>query len=223
MSIKTERARDPYDGIRTWSAVTHGIGAGAALLASPLLLMRAYLSRLPGAVPAAAIYLATLIGLYTASTLYHSLRTNVVGRLTLKKVDHLNIYLLIAGTYTPFCVLALRGALGTALLATIWGLAAAGALVTFVWVHLPRWLTSVIYIVMGWIVVFAVYPLSQALGTAGTFWLFFGGGLYTVGGILYAVKWPGRDNPRFGCHEIFHVFILLGSTAHFGAVWYTLV
>jgi len=220
MSLKTEKARDPYDGVRPWSAITHSAGAVFGLLAGPFLIMRAYASRLSGAVPAVAVYLATLIGLYTASTLYHSLRTNVAGRILLKKVDHTNIYLLIAGSYTPLCILVLGGVLGTALLAVIWSLALIGVMVTFVWVHLPRWLTSGIYLLMGWIAMFAIYPLSQSLGAVGTFWLLFGGGLYTIGGILYAVKWPCRDNLRFGCHEIFHLFILFGSIAQFWAVWY---
>ncbi|MCL2563159.1 MAG: hemolysin III family protein [Oscillospiraceae bacterium] len=222
MSAKTERQRDPYDGLRPWSAVTHGLGAALGLCAAPFLLLRAYNSGLSGAVPAMAVYLATLIGLYTASTLYHSLRTGEKGRIALRKIDHLNIYYLIAGTYTPFCVLALGGTLGIVLLSVIWGLALAGTAVNIVWIHLPRWLTSGIYIAMGWIAIGAIYPLSLAIGGAGTFWLIFGGVLYTAGGVLYAVKWPGKHNPRFGCHEIFHVFILLGSIAQFMAVLHTL-
>jgi len=222
MSVKTERQRDPYDGIRPWSAITHGLGAALGVVAAPFLIQRALASHRSGAVPAVAVYLATLIALYTASTLYHSLRTGVKGRIALRKIDHLNIYFLIAGTYTPFCVLALGGTLGTVLLIVIWSLALAGTAVNLVWIHLPRWLTSGIYIVMGWIAVGAIYPLSLALGGAGTFWLIFGGVLYTVGGVLYALKWPCRNKPRFGCHEIFHLFILLGSMAQFGAVFYTL-
>ena len=220
MSIKTERARDPYDALRPWSAITHGFGALLGLMAVPFLLLRAYASRLPWAVPAVAVYLLTLVSLYTASTLYHSLRTGVQGRIALRKIDHLNIYFLIAGTYTPFCVLALDGALGIALLAVIWGLALLGTALKLVWINLPRWLTTTLYLLMGWIVIGAVYPLSRALGATGTFWLLFGGVLYSIGGVLYAVKWPGRDNPRFGCHEIFHLFILLGSLSQFVAVLY---
>ena len=91
----------------------------------------------------------------------------------------------------------------------------AGLVLTLVWISAPRWLTSGIYLFMGWLAVVALYPLSQVLPAEGFFWLVLGGVLYTVGGVLYAVKWPGRDNPRFGCHEIFHVFIILGSICHF--------
>jgi hemolysin III len=222
LSSKSERQRDPYDGLRPWSAITHGTGALLGVLAAPFLLFRAYHASIPWAVPAVAVYLLTLIGLYTASTLYHSLRTGIEGRIILRKVDHLNIYYLIAGSYTPFCILALGGVLGTVLLILIWTLALLGTGVTLIWIHLPRWLSAGIYIVMGWIAIGAIYPLSRAQGAAGTFWLVFGGALYTVGGVLYALKWPCRDNPNFGCHEIFHVFILLGSIAQFGAVLHTL-
>ncbi|MCL2569508.1 MAG: hemolysin III family protein [Oscillospiraceae bacterium] len=218
----TERQRDPYDGLRLWSALTHGAGAAFGILAAPFLLYQAALSHLPGAVIAMAVYLVTLIGLYTASTLYHSLRTGEKGRIRLRKIDHLNIYYLIAGSYTPFCVLALGGTLGMVMLIVIWSLAIVGTGVNLIWIHLPRWLSAGIYLAMGWVAIGAVYPLARALGVAGTFWLILGGVLYTIGGVLYAVKWPGRNNLRFGCHEIFHVFILLGSVAQFGAVWQTL-
>lgn len=217
-----EKDRDPYDGIRPWSAITHAIGVMLALGAAPFLLIAAHASEKPWAVFAVAVYLVTLTGLYLASTLYHCLKTSVKGRIRLRKIDHLNIYYLIAGSYTPFCLLALGGIFGTVLLIVIWGLAIAGTVVNLIWIHLPRWLTSVIYIVMGWIVVGAIYPLSQALGAAGLFWLVLGGVLYTTGGVLYAVKWPLRGNERFGCHEVFHVFILLGSIAQFIAVYGTL-
>ena len=100
-------------------------------------------------------------------------------------------------------------------MAAVWVLAAAGTVLTITRLAIPRWLTSAIYLFMGWLAIFAIVPIYRALPAAGFFWLLAGGVLYTVGGVLYAVKWPGRDNPKFGCHEIFHVFILLGSVAHF--------
>ena len=137
--------------------------------------------------------------------------------MALRKYDHTAIYVLIAGTYTPVCLVALRsyGALGWAMFGIIWALALAGLILTLVWIAAPRWLTSVIYLFMGWIAVFALAPLAGLLPAEGLLWLLGGGGLYTVGGVLYAAKWPGRNNPRFGCHEIFHLFILLGSLFHF--------
>lgn len=213
-----EAGRDPYDGLRPWSAITHGLGAVLGIVATVLLLLRAESRGMgPWAVTTFSVYGVSIIALYTASTLYHCLRTPVKGRLALRKADHCSIYLLIAGTYTPLCLLPLRqmGGWGWALFGVIWALAVAGIVMTFFWVNSPRWVTSGVYLFMGWLAVIALYPLWRALGGAGLFWLLLGGVLYTIGGVLYALKWPGRENPRFGCHEIFHVFILLGSIAHF--------
>lgn len=207
--------RDPYDGLRPWSAITHGAGAVLALVGTVFLLVRA--AGLEDWIKFSAflVYGLSMIGLYTASTLYHCVNTTVRGRLALRKYDHCSIYLLIAGSYTPLCLTALRDSGGIPLLIAVWTLAAAGVVLTIAKLSIPRWLTSSIYLFMGWLVIFAIVPIYEALPTAGFLWLLAGGLLYTVGGILYAVKWPGRNNPRFGCHEIFHVFILLGSLCHF--------
>ena len=109
----------------------------------------------------------------------------------------------------------LRNAGGIPLVIAVWTLALAGTALTIAKLSIPRWLTSAIYLFMGWLAIFAIVPIYRALPAEGFVWLLAGGLLYTVGGVLYAVKWPGRDNPRFGCHEIFHLFILLGSAAHF--------
>lgn len=213
-----EKGRDPYDGLRPWSAITHGLGAVLAVAGAALLLVRAALLRLsPWHIVAFAIYGASMVCLYTASTLYHCLNTPVKGRLALRKLDHASIYLLIAGSYTPLCLGPLRtaGGWGWALFGVIWALAIAGIVLTMGWINMPRQLTAAIYIFMGWLAIIAIYPLYQVVGWRGLSWLLAGGLLYTVGGASYALKWPGRDNPRFGCHEIFHVFILLGSICHF--------
>ena len=213
-----EKDRDPYDGLRPWSAITHGIGAALALLGTVLLLLRcAALSLSPWHVVSFLIYGVSMVGLYTASTLYHCRNVSVKGRIALRKYDHASIYFLIAGTYTPICLVVLRtdGAWGWALFGVIWALALAGLVLTLAWIPAPRWLTAGIYIFMGWLAVVALVPLLRLLPPAGFFWVLGGGILYTVGGVLYAVKWPGRDNPRFGCHEIFHLFILMGSVFHF--------
>lgn len=217
--LKGEQGRSPYDGLRPWSAITHGIGIVLAVIGSFLLVLRAISMGSLWHGATYFVYGATMFALYTASTLYHSVNTSVKGRLLLRKLDHTSIYLLIAGTYTPICLTALWGPWGWTLAGVIWSLAALGIVLAFAWIMAPRWLTAGIYLFMGWLAVIAVYPLSQALPPLGMFWLVTGGVLYTVGGVLYAVKWPGRDNPRFGCHEIFHVFILLGSIAHYMLMW----
>ena len=205
--------RDPYDGLRPWSAITHGAGAVLALLGTILLLMRSFGNW--HHFTAFAIYGVSMIGLYTASTLYHSINTSVRGRLALRKYDHCSIYLLIAGSYTPVCLIALKGTLGITLVTVVWILAAAGMVLSYAWIDCPRWLTSSVYLVMGWLALFAIQPITRALPTEGMAALVLGGVLYSIGGVLYALKWPGRNNPRFGCHEIFHVFIVLGSICHF--------
>lgn len=210
-----EQGRDPYDGLRPWSAITHGIGAGLAILGTILLLARTIAMGDIWKTVVFGVYGLSMIGLYTASTLYHCVNTSIKGRMALRKYDHASIYFLIAGSYTPICLIPLRGALGWALFAAVWALALAGLALSVLWIMAPRWLTAGIYLFMGWMAVFFLVPLVQVLPPDGFFWLLTGGVLYTVGGVLYAVKWPGRNNPRFGCHEIFHVFILLGSIAHF--------
>jgi len=211
----TEKGRNPYDGLRPWSAITHGVGAALSVLASAVLLAGAAAAADIWKLVSFAIYGLSMTALYTASTLYHCINTTVEGRIALRKLDHTSIYFLIAGSYTPVCLIALRGPWGWSLFGVIWALAIAGLVMSMTWINCPRALTSTIYIAMGWLAVIAVYPLWQALGLRGVFWLLAGGVLYTVGGVLYALKWPGRDNPRFGCHEVFHVFIVLGSIAHF--------
>lgn len=212
---RRREVRDPYDGLRPWSAITHGVGAVLALAGTVYLAVQSVLMGKWGHLAVFLIYGLSMVCLYTASTLYHCVNTTRSKRIALRKYDHCSIYLLIAGSYTPVCLTVLREDGGLPLFIAIWGLALAGVVLTIAKLDIPRWLTSVIYLVMGWLALFAIVPLSQRMAGLGMFWLILGGVLYTVGGVLYAVKWPGRNNPRFGCHEIFHVFILLGSIAHF--------
>ncbi len=213
--LRRREVRSPYDGLRPWSAITHGIGAGLSLIGTAVLLLRAAALGNLLLLAVFSIYGLSMIGLYTASTLYHCLNTSVPVRIALRKYDHCSIYLLIAGSYTPICLAALRGRGGVSLLIAVWSVGLLGIVLTIAKLSIPRWLTSAIYLFMGWLALFAIVPLYYALPAPGFFWLLAGGLLYTVGGVLYAVKWPGRSNPRFGCHEIFHLFILLGSIAHF--------
>lgn len=215
-SAQKKRGRDPYDALRPWSAMTHGVGILLGIFGTVLLLVRTWQT---GGTPwhyvTFSLYGVSMTALYTASTLYHCINTSVRGRIALRKLDHSTIYFLIAGTYTPICLVPLRGPWGWTLFGIIWGLALLGLAMSLLWIDAPRWVTAGIYIFMGWLALIAIYPLAQQLSFTGLFWLLSGGVIYTIGGILYALKWPGRCNPRFGCHEIFHVFILLGSVCHF--------
>ena len=212
---RRKEVRDPYDGLRPWSAITHGIGAGLAVIGTLLLVGRSLWEGNWFHAVVFLIYGLSMICLYTASTLYHCVNTSVAKRIALRKYDHCSIYLLIAGSYTPICLTALRDCGGPVLLAVVWGVGLLGMVLTIAKLSIPRWLTSAIYLLMGWLAIFAIVPIRRTLPEAGFAWLLAGGLLYTVGGVLYAVKWPGRNNPRFGCHEIFHLFILLGSICHF--------
>ena len=199
----SEQGRNPYDGIRFYSALTHGVGIVLALLALAVLLtITVHRSALT--VTAVSVYAVSMLCLYTASTVYHSLNTSIRGRLLLRKLDHLMIYFLIAGTYTPVCLISLEGMLSA---------------FTLFWIRMPRALTAVIYLVMGWTAIFAIYPLHTVMTPICFAMLLAGGILYSIGGVLYALKWPGRNNKYFGCHEIFHVFIVLGSIAHFVMIY----
>ena len=220
---RRREVRDPYDGLRPWSAITHGVGAALALAGTALLLARSAAMGKWLYFGLFAVYGLSMVCLYTASTLYHCLNGSVAMRLALRKYDHCSIYLLIAGSYTPLCLTVLREAGGIPLMIAVWALAAAGTVLTIAKLSIPRWLTSAIYLFMGWLAIFAIVPIYRALPAVGFSWLLAGGLLYTVGGVLYAVKWPGRDNPRFGCHEIFHVFILLGSIAHFVMMYHVVL
>jgi hemolysin III len=215
----SEAGRNPYDGLRLGSALTHGVGIPLALCALVVLL---HMTLSTGAVKitAVSVYAISMFCLYTASTVYHSLRTGVQGRLFLRKLDHVMIYFLIAGTYTPVCLISLNGMLsGRVMLLVIWTMAILGSTFTLFWIKMPRFLTSLIYLVMGWVAIFAIYPLYSVMNPLCFGMLLAGGVLYSIGGVLYALKWPGRNNRYFGCHEIFHVFIVLGSVCHFVMIY----
>ncbi|MCC3763251.1 hemolysin III family protein [Glycomyces sp. TRM65418] len=165
-----------------------------------------------------AIYIATSVTLFGVSALYH--RTNLTPRATtwLKRLDHANIYLIIAGTYTPIAVLALDGTARTALLTVVWTGAAAGVAFRTLWVGAPRWLYTPLYIILGWAAIFAVPELIAGAGVAATVLIFTGGVLYTVGGVIYALKRPNPSVHWFGFHELFHAFTVAAYAAQFAAV-----
>ncbi len=199
------------------SAITHFIGMMLTVFAAVPLLVKAITGSVPGALPAMLIFIISMILLYGASAAYHTV--NVTGRALriFRKLDHMMIFVLIAGSYTPICLVVLRGSLGYGLLAVIWGLALAGMITKACWITCPRWFSSLIYIVMGWTVVFVFNPLYHTLSTAAFLWLLAGGIIYTAGGIIYALKLPlfNARHKNFGSHEIFHLFVMGGSICHF--------
>jgi len=167
-----------------------------------------------------SIYGATLILLYNFSTIYHWVPKELGGEKRIfRKLDHLAIYLLIAGTYTPFCLVTMHGPWGWSLFGIVWGLALIGMLIRSIYINADRRFTTLIYIGMGWIILIALKPLLETLNPNGIWLLFLGGVVYSVGGIIYALKKPNLSK-YFGFHELWHVFVLLGSFFHFLAVYY---
>ena len=215
MKKAPRETRTPFDGLRFFSALTHGVGAWLASVGTAVLVVLAALTGSRWHLATSIVYGVCLIGLYTASTLYHALPLGEKGRRVLRKLDHMMIYFLIAGTYTPICLITLRGVWGWWLFGIIWFLAVAGSLVKLLWMAAPRWLSAGAYIAMGWLVIVAVIPLVKAMETLPFVMLLVGGAFYTLGGIIYALKLFGRERPKFGFHEWFHICVLLGSISHY--------
>ncbi len=200
-----------------WSALTHFIGMLLALFATAPLLVKSALSGDLMHVYAMAVFMLSMICLYAASATYHAF--GIGGRLyiILKKIDHMMIAVLIAGTYTPICLIALRDSVGPMLFVTVWAMAIVSILVKALWVTCPKWFSSVLYIAMGWVCIMGMSSIVQSLSKPAFVWLLTGGILYTLGGVIYALKLPifNSRHKSFGSHEIFHLFVMGGSVCHY--------
>jgi len=188
------------------------VGLVAALVAGPLLVARAVEHDQPLGAISASVFAATIVVAYLASTLYHALPLGRAKR-AFRRLEHCTIFLLIAGTYTPFTLVALRGVWGWTLFWLVWMLAAIGILLKAVATTRHRWLPGVLYLALAWLIVFAIRPLSLSVPFAGLMWLLGGGISYTVGMAFFAAK----RIPY--CHFVWHLFVLAGTTCHFVAVW----
>ena len=199
------------------SAITHFIAMMLTVFAAAPLLVKSALSDTANMLPAMTIFILSMVLLYGASATYHSL--NIGGRALriFRKVDHMMIFVLIAGSYTPVCLIVLGGRMGYTLFAVVWGIAIVGMLLKACWVTCPKWFSSIIYIAMGWVCVFVFGPLWNSLPHNAFLWLLAGGIIYTIGGVIYALKLPlfNSRHTFFGSHEIFHLFVMGGSLCHF--------
>jgi hemolysin III len=197
------------------SSLSHALGAVAALVGTAALWSR---SPTPGVRAAALVYGLCMVFMFSASAVYHALKQAEDGLTLSRKVDHLAIFFMIAGTFTPLCFTHLHGGWRYGILGAQWGLVAAGLVFKLVYLRAPRWLTTGIYLAMGWM---ALVPARQLWGSmdGATASLFAaGGGAYTVGAIIYALRRPNPIPGLLGFHEIFHGFVLLGAGLHFAAI-----
>ncbi len=205
------------------SGLTHCIGAGLSLIGLVVLIVFAAIWGDAFDVVSFTIFGLGLFLMYLFSTLYHWLNISEKALTVFRKFDHIMIYILIASSYTPICLGPLRGPWGWTIFGIVWGIAVLGIVLTSLWIKAPRALTTTIYIAMGWIVIIALIPLIRVFQYAGLLyslvWLALGGVFYTIGGIIYGLKWPKINFKHFGFHEIFHIFVMLGSACQY---WFIL-
>lgn len=204
------------------SALTHFIGFLCAILALPVLLIHgaSHFASDPELI-SLSLFMVSMIFLYGASTSYHTFQLSPKNNKILKKIDHSMIFFLIAGSYTPVCVMVLSRETGIRLLWIVWLLAVIGVVFKLFWVTCPKWISSVIYIGMGWLCLMAFSEIYRSMPGNAFLFLLIGGIIYTMGGIVYALKLPllSKWLPGFGAHELFHVFVLGGSLCHYISIY----
>lgn len=206
------------------NSLTHWIGAILSLFALIAMLTKSLINDASSiSIVSVVIFGISLILLYSVSATYHGVITTEKIIFRLRKLDHSMIFILIAGSYAPFCLIGISGFKGTVFFATIASIAIAGILFRMLWFNCPRWLQTSLYIGLGWAAIFMIKPLSAVLSSTSLFLLVFGGILYTIGGVIYGLKPKKFQLGKFGFHEIFHIFIILGSLSHFICVFIYLI
>jgi hemolysin III len=209
------KLREPVNGL------THLGGAIAALFGQIALLIVGWSGSVK--VISLLVYGVSLIALFSASAAYHLTIARPAILQILRKLDHSAIFLLIAGTYTPFCMIAFTGFFHWGLLVIIWTIAFVGILIKIFYDKAPRWLNAAVYVAMGWLCVSAAGQMVVTLPVSSMVWLIVGGLAYTIGAVIYATKIFNIIPGKFGFHEVWHIFVLLGALAHFNAVMSLLV
>lgn len=206
------------------SALTHLGGAVFGLIGMVMLLYVSIQSKNVVSITAFIIFGLSMILLYSTSSIYHFIdASKEKAKLVMRKLDHIMIFVLISGTYTPICLLVLKNVFGYILLSTVWSITLIGIFIKVFWIDAPRWVSSGLYIGMGWLSVFVLAQLVRNMPIGGVVWLFLGGIMYTVGGVIYGLKKPNIDKPWFGFHELFHLFVLAGTFCHFAMMYFYIV
>lgn len=208
-----DNLREPMNGF------THFIGIVLSIVGTIFLISSSLNPYKSNHLIAFSIFGLGLILLYSTSTLYHWLKLSDDGILRMRKADHIMIFINIAATYTPVCMIALKSNLGWTLLFIIWSIALAGILIKIFWIHAPRWLSTTIYVLMGWMAIVVIIPLVEVLQMQALIWLLTGGVFFTTGAVIYGLKKPDPYPGTLGFHEIFHLFVLAGSFSHFWMIY----
>ncbi|OFI07012.1 hemolysin-III related [Clostridium acetireducens DSM 10703] len=207
------KLKDPVSGL------THLLGVILSIIGLIALIKIANFKNDNIYIMSSLVFGISLILLYTASSIYHLLNVSKKISNVLRRIDHMMIYILIAGTYTPICLIGINNRFGKGFLIFIWIIAILGIFQKVFWFNAPRIISTCMYIMMGWMSIALFVPLIKCIEINGIMWLVIGGVLYSIGGIVYALKWPLTNAKYFGFHEIFHIFVLLGSWCHFYMIY----
>lgn len=206
--------REPINGL------THLAGAILAFIGLLAMVIKASTaSHSALELTAAIIFGISMILLYSASATYHMILAQAKVIALLRRLDHSMIFILIAGTYTPYCLISLNGVTGWVLFSIVTVITICGILFKLIWFNCPRWLSTAIYLAMGWMIIFVISPLFGSINAMGVYLLMLGGLFYTIGGVIYGAKPTFLKTKYMGFHEIFHIFILLGTLAHFLSIY----
>ena len=204
--------REPFSGL------SHLLGAFLAIaVALPYMLSNLPEQQFGTYLAGYLVFSISMFLMFGSSAIYHLMEVSESGIRALKRVDHMAIYIMIAGSYTPFCLIGLKGDLAWIMFSVVWGIALMGIFTKIVWLHAPRWFSTVLYLAMGWISLFVYEPLSQNLSQGAIDWLLYGGICYSVGAVVYATKWPNLHS-KFDFHDLWHLFVLAGASCHFVSI-----
>ncbi len=204
--------RDPFSGL------SHLLGALLTLPALMYMIINLPDQQFGVYLTSYIVFSVSMFLMFGSSAVYHLMEISDEGIRKLKRIDHMAIFIMIAGSYTPYCLIGLEGSFTWVMLSIIWGIALSGIFIKIYWLHAPRWLSTLLYVGMGWVAMLIYKPLSQNLSSDAINWLIAGGVVYTLGAIVYATKWPNIHEKHFNFHDLWHLFVLGGAACHFVSI-----